>query len=234
MRLFVAVLPPREQTAALGDAVAELRRLPDADRLRWTEPAGWHFTLAFLGEVEVDEPVEGRAPAGRAPADGPDLAGEPVPPESAVLPEPLPELLPELLLELHTRLRRAAHRHAPFRLRLAGGGRFGERALWVGAEGDREPLRRLAQSVRAGARRAGAPSDESRRFVPHLTIARNRGGAELRPFAQALAGFTGRDWQIVDIALVRSHPPTAGVPGAQPRYETLARWPLGGRPAGAG
>ena len=32
----------------------ELKGLAGADRLRWTEPPGWHFTLAFYGEVDED------------------------------------------------------------------------------------------------------------------------------------------------------------------------------------
>ncbi|MFD7732886.1 RNA 2',3'-cyclic phosphodiesterase [Kitasatospora phosalacinea] len=55
MRLFVAVNPPAPAKQELVDAVEPLRELPGADRLRWTEPAGWHLTLAFLGEVPADE-----------------------------------------------------------------------------------------------------------------------------------------------------------------------------------
>ncbi|GGY95042.1 RNA 2',3'-cyclic phosphodiesterase [Streptomyces poonensis] len=52
MRLFAAVLPPADVTDELASAAGALRRLPGADRLRWTERAGWHFTLAFYGEVD--------------------------------------------------------------------------------------------------------------------------------------------------------------------------------------
>ncbi|MCZ4101501.1 RNA 2',3'-cyclic phosphodiesterase [Streptomyces sp. So13.3] len=51
MRLFAAVLPPSGVADELDLAVSPLHRLPGAGRLRWTERAGWHFTLAFLGEV---------------------------------------------------------------------------------------------------------------------------------------------------------------------------------------
>ncbi|QYX83166.1 RNA 2',3'-cyclic phosphodiesterase [Streptomyces akebiae] len=54
MRLFAAVLPPDEVVDELGLVVGELKRLAGADRLRWTAPPGWHFTLAFYGEVEED------------------------------------------------------------------------------------------------------------------------------------------------------------------------------------
>ncbi|MGW1225097.1 RNA 2',3'-cyclic phosphodiesterase [Streptomyces sp. NPDC001478] len=54
MRLFAAVLPPEPAVEELRGAVAPLRRLPGAEGLRWTEPAGWHYTLAFLGEVDEE------------------------------------------------------------------------------------------------------------------------------------------------------------------------------------
>ncbi|MGW6459942.1 RNA 2',3'-cyclic phosphodiesterase [Streptomyces sp. NPDC055078] len=52
MRLFAAVLPPTGARDELGLEVDRLRTLPGADRLRWTGRAGWHFTLAFMGEVD--------------------------------------------------------------------------------------------------------------------------------------------------------------------------------------
>lgn len=51
-RLFAAVLPPGTAVAALRTAVAPLHALPGAGEPRWTCPEGWHFTLAFYGEVE--------------------------------------------------------------------------------------------------------------------------------------------------------------------------------------
>ncbi|MFJ8094664.1 RNA 2',3'-cyclic phosphodiesterase [Streptomyces griseofuscus] len=54
MRLFAAVLPPQDITAELALEVDRLRRLPGADGLRWTGRPGWHFTLAFYGEVAED------------------------------------------------------------------------------------------------------------------------------------------------------------------------------------
>jgi 2'-5' RNA ligase len=49
MRLFVAVVPPDEVLAELAAAVTPLRAA--RPQLRWTGPADWHLTLAFLGEV---------------------------------------------------------------------------------------------------------------------------------------------------------------------------------------
>jgi 2'-5' RNA ligase len=54
MRLFAAVLPPEDVTAELAVVVEELRSLPGAEALRWTGCPGWHFTLAFYGEVDED------------------------------------------------------------------------------------------------------------------------------------------------------------------------------------
>ncbi|OIJ69847.1 RNA 2',3'-cyclic phosphodiesterase [Streptomyces mangrovisoli] len=54
MRLFAAVLPPEDVADELAVEVARLRGLPGADGLRWTGRPGWHFTLAFYGEVDDD------------------------------------------------------------------------------------------------------------------------------------------------------------------------------------
>ncbi|MFJ8183572.1 RNA 2',3'-cyclic phosphodiesterase [Streptomyces sp. NPDC096105] len=58
MRLFAAVLPPEDVIGTLAAEVGGLRELPGAGGLRWTERAGWHFTLAFYGEVD-EETVPG-------------------------------------------------------------------------------------------------------------------------------------------------------------------------------
>ncbi|MDX3227327.1 RNA 2',3'-cyclic phosphodiesterase [Streptomyces sp. ME19-01-6] len=186
MRLFAAVLPPEAAIAELAARVGALRGLPGADGLRWTERAGWHFTLAFFGQVDE-----------------------------------------EVLPALRERLARAAHRHPPHEVRLAGGGRFSDKVVWVGVEGDRATLGHLADSAEAGARRAGLPMDRHRPYHPHLTLARCRGGADLRPYVAGLADFEGSAWTVAELSLVRSHPPTPGVAGAQPRYEVVAAWPLG-------
>ncbi|MFJ4889235.1 RNA 2',3'-cyclic phosphodiesterase [Streptomyces sp. NPDC088788] len=51
MRLFAAVLPPADAVRELATEADLLRRTPGADALRWTGRPGWHFTLAFYGEV---------------------------------------------------------------------------------------------------------------------------------------------------------------------------------------
>ncbi|WP_369223435.1 RNA 2',3'-cyclic phosphodiesterase [Streptomyces sp. R39] len=54
MRLFAAVLPPSEVVDELAVEVDRLKRLPGAEALRWTGRPGWHYTLAFYGEVADD------------------------------------------------------------------------------------------------------------------------------------------------------------------------------------
>ncbi|AJF66584.1 RNA 2',3'-cyclic phosphodiesterase [Streptomyces vietnamensis] len=136
----------------------------------------------------------------------------------------------ELLPELRVRMERAAHRTPPFSLRLHAGGHFGRRALWVGVAGDLDLLRLLAERSDAAARRAGVPMDEHRRYQAHLTVGRARGdGVSLGSFVEELGGFEGARWRVGELALVRSNLPGGGVPGAQPRYETVGTWPLEGR-----
>ncbi|MGW7453836.1 RNA 2',3'-cyclic phosphodiesterase [Streptomyces sp. NPDC054787] len=184
MRLFAAVLPPPAAVAELARAVDPLRD----DRLTWTGQAGWHFTLAFMGEVRD-----------------------------------------EVLPDLYARLERAAHRTQPFALRLHGCGHFGDRALWVGAAGELTALRMLAERADAAARRAGVPMDQHRRYTAHLTLARSRHATTpLGPYLDALGGFEGTAWQVDSLSLVRSNLPVSGVPGEQPRYETVQAWPLSG------
>jgi 2'-5' RNA ligase len=198
VRLFVAIVPPPAVLAELAAGLASSRAAWPG--VRWSEPDAWHVTLAFLGEVD----------------DG-------------VLPE------------LRTRLERAAGRHPVQELAIRGGGAFpgAERArvvwagvVWAGVQGDRPglaALTALAASVAAGARRAGAPPpDEGRRYRPHLTLARLREPADVRPLTAGLAGLATEPWSAGRIELIRSHLPEPGRPGARPRYESLASWPLKG------
>jgi RNA 2',3'-cyclic 3'-phosphodiesterase len=135
------------------------------------------------------------------------------------------------------RLERAAGRHPNFYLAFAGAGAFPtqERAnvLWSGVAGDRGALARLAESVAAGASRAGAaPPDRGRRFQPHLTLARCRMPADVTPLVAALAGYQGAPWTADRLHLVRSRLGATD----QPRYTSLGSWPLraleGAPPAG--
>jgi 2'-5' RNA ligase len=212
MRAFVALIPPAPALAELAEAVAPLRAAHPG--LRWTPPEQWHLTLAFLGEV--DEGVL------------PDLA---------------------------ERLARAARRHTPMTLAFAGGGRFGDRVLWTrvvdpperescvparrvvrsgtasAASPYRGPgdgtggLRRLAASVGAAARRCRIPV-EDRPYRAHLTLARARGGTDLRAAAALLSGFTGSPWVADALHLVQSR--LGAGPGGTAAHDVVRTWPLGG------
>ncbi|WP_031045190.1 RNA 2',3'-cyclic phosphodiesterase [Streptomyces sp. NRRL F-5650] len=130
--------------------------------------------------------------------------------------------------DLAARLERAARRTPPFELALRGGGQFGRgRALWVGAEGGLATLRLLAGRAESAGRRAGVDMGGHRRYRPHLTLARSRRALDVRPHVEALAGYAGPAWTVTGLALVRSNLPESGVPGEQPRYEAVARSPLG-------
>ncbi|MFE2040770.1 RNA 2',3'-cyclic phosphodiesterase [Streptomyces sp. NPDC059477] len=198
MRLFAAVLPPEPAVRELAEAVDPLRNLPGAAGLRWTQRAGWHFTLAFYGEVGDD-----------------------------VVPD------------LSARLARAAHRTPPFSLAVRGGGQFGQgRALWAGADGDLAALRLLAERAEAAGRKAGVAMEEHRRYRAHLTVARSGAAVEVpgypRRYVEALGRFSGREWTVGELALVRSALPVSGVAGEQPRYDVVGRWGLGGGSGGGG
>ncbi len=133
-----------------------------------------------------------------------------------------------LVPALSARLERAALRTEPFGLALRGGGQFGRgRALWVGASGDVAALRLLAGRAESAGRRAGVGTEEHRRYRAHLTLARAREAYDVRPYVEALDGFSGPAWTVSELALVRSRLPRSGVAGEQPRYETVARVPLG-------
>ncbi|SDC93763.1 RNA 2',3'-cyclic phosphodiesterase [Streptomyces prasinopilosus] len=133
-----------------------------------------------------------------------------------------------LVPELTARLERAASRTGPFELALRGGGQFGHgRVLWAGADGDLPALRLLAERAQAAGRKAGVARGEHRRYKAHLTLARSGTGLDAQPYLRALAGFRSRSWTVDGLALVRSHLPGSGVPGERPRYEVVARCPLG-------
>ena len=137
----------------------------------------------------------------------------------------LGEVTDPSLTRLLPRLERAARRHHPFPLSVAGAGAFPSAAranvLWSGLSGDRRALAELAASVGAGARRAGAaPLDAGRQFRPHLTLARCRTPADVRTIVASLEEYQGPQWTAEEIYLIRSRP------GGQPRYETLGTWKL--------
>jgi RNA 2',3'-cyclic 3'-phosphodiesterase len=68
---------------------------------------------------------------------------------------------------------------------LAGSGTF-RNVLWIGVQGELHPLAEAAGAVD---------------WRPHLTVARSAGPAWLPHI-----DFTGREWTVGEVALVRSHP----------------------------
>jgi 2'-5' RNA ligase len=132
------------------------------------------------------------------------------------------------------RLEHAAERHRQVRLAFAGAGAFPSagraNVLWSGLSGDLGELAGLAESVAAGASRAGAsPPDRGRRFQPHLTLARCRMAADVTGLVAALGCYQGQLWTADRLHLVRSRP--GGT--ESPRYVSLASWPLRTPPAAA-
>jgi RNA 2',3'-cyclic 3'-phosphodiesterase len=129
---------------------------------------------------------------------------------------------------LRERLSRAAGRHQGVQIRIGRGGAFpsGAKAhvLCAHIHGDEHALagmRAIAASVAAGARRAGAPPpDEGRRYRPHVTLARSKQPADVRALVAALSEFSGSAWHVTEVELIRSQT------GPQPRYESIASWPL--------
>lgn len=124
-----------------------------------------------------------------------------------------------LVPELSRRLTMAARRRAEFDLALGQPGRFGDRVVWLGLDGDRTGLRRLADGAVAAGRRAGLELDE-RRFRPHLTLARSRHGGDAAHLVQVEVPAV--TWPVATFALVRSQT------GPQVQYDSLAEFSLGG------
>jgi 2'-5' RNA ligase len=136
----------------------------------------------------------------------------------------LGEVSEETLVRLLPRLENAARRHRSFGLSFAGAGAFPgpgrANVLWTGISGDRKALGELAASVSAGARRAGAPPPDARRYRPHVTLARCRPPVDIGTLVAALSGYQGPAWTAEEIFLIQS------TLGSQPRYATLGTWKL--------
>ncbi len=118
----------------------------------------------------------------------------------------------------------------PLALSLAEVGTFGDRrgprVVWVGMEGDLEPLARLQQRVDKALEPLFPP--ERRAFSPHLTLARvpdSMGSGErqtLRELAKTIEVPPAPAVTIGELSLIRS---ILGPGGAV--YERLAAFPLG-------
>lgn len=126
-------------------------------------------------------------------------------------------------------LERVSQRHPPIQLSITGAGHFGNRVLWGGIAGDRERLRRLADSVRAAARQVGVDL-ETQSCRGHLTLARGAAGLDLTPLVERLREFAGSVWTATELYLVESRL-GVGLDRTAP-HESYARWPLNTRASG--
>jgi RNA 2',3'-cyclic 3'-phosphodiesterase len=131
-------------------------------------------------------------------------------------------------------LAQAARRSPGFPLRLAGGGQFGSRVLWIGLGGDLATLHHLADQSRMAVDESGVDRDQ-RPLQAHLTVGRGRrdqrGGtgaagptdevaAEIRALSEDLAAFRGTPWNVDRMWLMSVHPRQS------PRYGVVASWEL--------
>ena len=130
---------------------------------------------------------------------------------------------------IEERLTGVAARCPPFVVGLRGLDAFpsprAARVLWVGVEDVDRSLSGLADAVQR-AIAAEYPPDR-RPFRPHVTIARCDPPIAL-PMADAAAMLAIGSLAVGEVSLVRSHL------GEAPRYETLARFPLGRAHRGSG
>lgn len=143
----------------------------------------------------------------------------------------LGEVGEESRAEFTRRLGKAAGRYAPLTLSFGGGGRFGHRVLWTRVHGERDRLRKLADTVRAAARRSDLAT-EQRPYRPHLTLARaTTAAADLSPLVDALAPYEGSTWTADELHLVHSR--LGAGPGGTALHEPIRSWPLSGSATGA-
>jgi 2'-5' RNA ligase len=131
----------------------------------------------------------------------------------------------ELLPAVHGACAVAVHGRCAGPLRIAGAGRFTDRVLWAGLDGDLALLVDLARRLAAALRAAGIDVDD-RPYRPHLTLARapRHISPDLRPTVAALDGFVGRDWQPDAIRLMHSR--LGAAPGGHAVHAEVGRWPL--------
>jgi 2'-5' RNA ligase len=128
------------------------------------------------------------------------------------------------LEDLAAALHRACARTAPFHLALEGAGCFPNtkrpRVVWIGIQGDLEPLRKLQEQIAQETKTFGDHGDE-RDFQPHLTIGRVKAsGLEGHKVGQAIELVTVPklgDWTVHQVLLVQSELSPDGA-----RYATLA------------
>jgi len=117
---------------------------------------------------------------------------------------------------------------APFALRLKGAGFFGgadPHAVWVGVDDASGALVRLADACERAARSVGLKA-ETRRFAPHVTLAKLRGAdvGRVMAFPARCALFESRSFEVPGFGLYSSRVR----PGSPSLYRLEAEYVLGG------
>jgi len=136
----------------------------------------------------------------------------------------LGEVSPDMAAVLRRRFAAVAQQTHPFSLRLQNWGAFPNmkraKLLWVGVNGEREPLQRLAEAVRETAADV-VKLEKTQSFVPHLTVSRKVPALDLAHFNDEWPLLT-HDWPVQQMHLYISHLSPRGA-----RYEIWESYPLG-------
>lgn len=135
----------------------------------------------------------------------------------------LGEVVEERVAPIEAAIRNSLAGHTSIPTRLTEGGAFPSqkraRVLWVGLDDDQGSLAALATATERGLEQMGLPP-EARAWTPHVTLARFRTPADVRPIlpidVQPIA------FEVPRVTLFRSR---LGRPA--PRYEAIAQVPLG-------
>jgi len=175
MRLFMAIEPPADAVEHLDDFLAVRRS--SGPELRWSPPAQWHLTLAFMGSAPdrvVDDVVDAVAA----------VASRAAPVALAVVGG---GCFPDVT-----------------RAKVLWAGVEGAGAAASG--GGAEALGRLARGMRTACSVAGA-SPEGGPFVPHLTLGRFSRAEDATRWLRVLSTYAGPSFVAADIAVVASHLP---------------------------
>jgi len=139
------------------------------------------------------------------------------------------EIGPAQLGRIETEITPLTANAPPLQLHLRGLGAFPNprrpRVLWIGVQGDVERLRALQGALR-DALASLLPSGQRQRFDPHVTFGRVRRGPPSQMLASLL--LQHRDVDVGPLPVRRLRLVRSRLGGADPRYETLARYPLDG------